>query len=70
MPGNAVEFTGGSGSLSVGGSGSLSVGGSPRGGVASGAGGTDSTSLPLVPIGGLLAGLTLIGAGALSRRRV
>jgi hypothetical protein len=68
LPGNTVQFSGGSGSISVVGS-SRGVVGSPRGGVASGAGGTAPTSLPIAPMGGLLAGLALLGAGVVTRKR-
>jgi len=79
VPGGQVRFSGGSGSTSVvrsgsgagnvtGGSGS--VGAVPRGGFATGAGGTAPDGPPLLPIAGLLAGLSLVGAGALRRKQV
>lgn len=73
-PGNAAVFTGGGGGLTLnnarsGGSGSVRVGAVPRGGFATGAGGTADTSLPLLPATGLLLGLGLLGGAAVVRRQ-
>lgn len=72
VPANAAEFTGGSGSLTLAsfGGGGGGVSRAPAGGFATGVGGPVSTDVPILPLTGLLAGLALVAAGALSRRRV